>query len=934
MALQQRWLIKDAKGRIYGPFTNEKILKLIGRSVFIGDERIAEYPDGDFVPISKIPEFYDRLLDILSVEAGQIPEAERHRELTNAAEMKEETQTKTRKLPANRAVREDPRKNLVKSQPQSAEIAPVEAPPVDTNVIELQSQEEEPSSNRKNFIVGGSLLVLALVVLAQFLEPDPEKSEKAPVKGFVALQAPTVKRQPLPEAEAKARLARASQLFQSDTFESAYRAQEVLVELIESGFQNVDAYSLLCLVHRELWPHSNQDSKDLLAVSKVAQQASMRDPVGVSGATCRVVQQLLGGQFDGAASLTDSILNENPQAATFYEFKAQILTSKGDHANALAYLEKGSVFLPDWLKLKVARAEALVKLDRFTEAAALLREVIKKNPSHAVAHTLLSEIELYQFKQLRSAVELAVAARTMGRMSKGIEARGWVVTAVGFETGQNVSEALESAKRAFQLDPTNLSAKEILKRLGGSEATQDLASADRELVALGEEYLRKGNFFAAQAELKSAFELNPKNGRAAMLAARSLWELNQSLDAIEWMKKAIAADPSLIQAHIDLADYFAQRYDFASAYQTLQSIQKKDPQNYQVLAGFARVELRRFNFKGAAEMARRALKIYDTDVETLVLLAKAQKGLNDFTGAFETLARVITLDANFKEGQALYGEVLGVQQGADLAIKYLQDLINTYPQEIIYRLSLGHVLLRDERLIDAIEQLKQATALNERSKEAFVLLGKAYQRRAEPRSALKAFLSAAALDPSDAFPVFLAGELYLQQSNFNQAKQQFEQVLRVNPLFPKANYMLGRTSLLMGEFDRAFQLATLEKRQNPALADGYELAGEVLMARREFTKAAAEFQKASQIAPTVANVLSLARAYRLADNPSVAQSLINRAIKIEDGNPEIYKEQGAIFEAQGGRAEAVVAYRKYLDLSPNAADRAIIESRIRGLGGQ
>jgi Flp pilus assembly protein TadD len=65
----------------------------------------------------------------------------------------------------------------------------------------------------------------------------------------------------------------------------------------------------------------------------------------------------------------------------------------------------------------------------------------------------------------------------------------------------------------------------------------------------------------------------------------------------------------------------------------------------------------------------------------------------------------------------------------------------------------------------------------------------------------------------------------------------------------------------------------------------------------------------------------------------VAQSLLNRAVKAEDGNPEIYKEQGALFEAQGSRAEAVVAYKKYLDLSPNAIDRALIDARIRNLGG-
>lgn len=934
MAKEDRWLVRDAKGRIYGPFSAERIHHLIRRSIFLGDEKIAQYPEGEFHAISKTPEFYDQLLEVLATESAPVSDKERIRELTqvetNAAH--EPELTKTRPLPINRVVREEVGKEVArqaKEPPKHLE-KKVETP--NQPVVELTASHPRKSFSPVNLSVGVALTALGVGLVLMVLTPKRKAPEQS--RPFISLVAPSKQRPPMEEAAAKSKTARAAQQFYQDTFEGYYKAQSELVEVLESGYQNLEAYALLCLTHRELWPFSNQDSKDLLAVSKSAQIASSRDPVGVGGATCRVVQQLLGGQFDGATSLTDSILNENPQAAVFYEFKAQIQTSKGDNANATSYLQTAVGLLPNWLKLKVLLAESLAKGDRFQEAAELLRAVTTQNPAHGSAHILLGEIELFQFKRLREGVELAAVGRAAGRLPKGIEARSWIITAIGFEKSGKIQEALQAAKNAFQLDPTNLSAKEIMKKLGGSESLKEFEIADRELVALGEEYLKKGNYFAAQAEFKSAFEINSKNGRAAMLAGKSLWELNQSLDAIDWMKKAITVDPTLIQAYISLADYYAQRYDFTAAYETLQKIQKSSPNSYEVLGGFAQVELRRFNFKGAEEMARRALKVYDTDVRTLLLLAKAQKGLNDFTGSFETAARAITLDANFKEGQALYAEVLAIQQGTDLAIKYLQDLINTYPQEILYRLALGNVLLRDERLSAAIQQLQQATALNERSKEAYVLLGKAYQRQAEVRPALKAYLSAAALDPSDAYPVFLAGELYLSQNNFTLAKRQFEQGLRINPSFPRGNYLIGRASLLLGSFADALRFATAEKRANPALAGGYELAGDVYMATRDFKAATKEFQRASQISPTVPNILALARAYRLTDSLDVAQSLIQRAIKTEDGNPEIYKEQGAVFEAQGARSEAVIAYTKYLDLSPNASDRSLIEARIKNIGGK
>ena len=49
----RRWIIRDASGQISGPFTTEKILYKIGRGEFSGEESIAHYPDGKWIPISQ-----------------------------------------------------------------------------------------------------------------------------------------------------------------------------------------------------------------------------------------------------------------------------------------------------------------------------------------------------------------------------------------------------------------------------------------------------------------------------------------------------------------------------------------------------------------------------------------------------------------------------------------------------------------------------------------------------------------------------------------------------------------------------------------------------------------------------------------------------------------------------------------------------------------
>src|SRR5437868_544021 len=62
----KRWIIRNAAGQIDGPFTTEKVLYKIGRGEFSGEESIAHYPDGKWIAISQDPQFYDKLLEVLS----------------------------------------------------------------------------------------------------------------------------------------------------------------------------------------------------------------------------------------------------------------------------------------------------------------------------------------------------------------------------------------------------------------------------------------------------------------------------------------------------------------------------------------------------------------------------------------------------------------------------------------------------------------------------------------------------------------------------------------------------------------------------------------------------------------------------------------------------------------------------------------------------
>jgi tetratricopeptide (TPR) repeat protein len=405
------------------------------------------------------------------------------------------------------------------------------------------------------------------------------------------------------------------------------------------------------------------------------------------------------------------------------------------------------------------------------------------------------------------------------------------------------------------------------------------------------------------------------------------------------MRKAIMADHKLISAYVELADYYAQRFDFFPANEMLKKAQSLQPNNFEVFRGFALVALRRNDFKAADGYGARALKIYEADIDTLLLMAKANIGLLQYTEAQNYVGRAMDLDSSNVEALSLNAKITAAIHGVDAGARYVRDRLNQIvitqghqiPQEAIdLRITLGEIYMQDERYRPAEEVIRQAVSLDPNSKRALVALAKSLQAQGLATQALEFFLKAAVMDPSDAEPLFFSGQLYASTRNWGEAYKQFERVLRVNPRFPKAHTALGRVSLSQGDNKKAIEEALLERQINPDLPDAYLLSAEAYFNLKQYSNCAGEYQKAiSKHGQTAVTLVRMARCYRLTGALDSAQSLLHEATAIESGNPDIYKEQGAIFHTKALADEAIGAYDTYLRLAPNAIDRAEVESRIR-----
>ena len=950
----RKWITRDAAGQIEGPFTTEKVLYKIGRGELTGEEAIAIYPDGKWFAITRDPQFYDKLLEVLSQNerrdvdgtgdhtarfeftkpAPQIPpraavsgddtvRADRDRDDEDdddgAADLADDTVA-----------------NVGPTPPTVSRAIPVKGSrgrrrrPRDIELVDVRPAVVKQAIRRARLPIFVGVAGLALGSL--MLVGGPKADEQR-----IHLLAPgKVTGPPATPDQLTARVRKAVTAFLHDTLDGYLQAENDFVYIAERNLHNAEVMGLLCTTYLRLWPYAYQDSRDAKVITGLVQMVNAVDPGGVHAATCRVVDLITRARYQEAKGLVENIIeskaNEKQPPIVFYYLKGELLFMQGDNSSAVGYLHSAQQLWPQWVLPFVIEAQALAKMDKAADSARLYVSVLKNNPAHTVARIELGLLEYKQFnhadngeKYLRQALEKTDAPREL--LSRGF----FGLAEIALQRG-NQKRALEFAKKSYTINSSNLTAKNLIVQLGGIEQLRTTPIKGQALVFQGDQYFREGDYQAAQAHYKAAFEEDPKNGMAAVKAGQSLWKLSLSTEAMDWLNRAIKADPQIVEAYVTLADYLAQRYNFAGANRILQQGQSLHPKSAEINRGFALVELRRGNPKGAVVYGKRALELYANDVDTQIILAQASLDAKDYKMAFNYATSAVTVDANDRQAQIVYARALAALQGVDIGVDYLLRLVNNFPLVGEYRLAVGRMFMADERYQQAEEVFRQITHIEEKPKAAYVELARVLRAQGQAGEALDLLLKAAVLDPADAEPLYIAGLIFLDLHKPAEAAVQLQRVLMINKNFPMVNYQLGRAALQNNDAKSALVFIELEQRANPNLADAYLLAAEARTIMKQYSLCAQEYGRAIKLRPQPAlTYVQLAQCNRQAGQLDAAMAMLNVAASKENGLADIYKEQGAIYELRGDVNHAIEAYNQYFVLNPDAADRKQIEGRISAL---
>ena len=136
----------------------------------------------------------------------------------------------------------------------------------------------------------------------------------------------------------------------------------------------------------------------------------------------------------------------------------------------------------------------------------------------------------------------------------------------------------------------------------------------------------------------------------------------------------------------------------------------------------------------------------------------------------------------------------------------------------------------------------------------------------------------------------------------------------------------------MGDFNKALEYAEIEVKLNPTLEFGYFVRGEANKGLKKWLDSTKNYEKAISInGKYVEALLGLAYIKFKQNFFDEARELLLRAKKREEGNPEIHKQLGYVYQSSGQSGLAVESLETYLQIYPNAPDRGQVEALVKEL---
>ncbi|MCY4321749.1 MAG: tetratricopeptide repeat protein [Bdellovibrionaceae bacterium] len=955
--MDQLWLIKDKKGRIFGPYTQKEVCFHIEEGEFKGEEFFSKYPTGTWKPLSAHPIFYEKLLSKINQKKSSISEkpAPSFNNEYESEDVKEEVMESTRIISKPSIKKEKVKIKLSKDFKQ--EIIEEEAV---SQVIEMENVSKRFFEGLFESIKIPVLIFIGFIFVFLFGYFFRENNVPENKVESIRLLAPSQNSSSITKQEIQNKTKIAFALYIKSTVAHYLKAQNLYVQALESRNKPVSAYGYLCLVHLELWPFSSQNTKDKQAIKMTINLAQKFDTKKNYADLCKIVKSLIDKKFEQVLLMSNRISNSTQEinAIFFYYLKAKALIGLNKSKEALSYLQSIFVLKSKWIAPYMLQAEIYYRNKEYDLAGKTYQKILTIFKDHPSAKLRLGILEYKYFKKIKNSEKTleSVLNKLDDWVEPDILFESYITLANIYLQKNNKKLAIKYSNEAYALDPVNPAMIKLKAQLKDEANFENTKIKARGLIYKGDFLMNQGNYSAAKIEFEKAYEVS-RSGLAAFKLAQCYWQIGASGQAIRWLKKAINSDSEMLEAYFLLSNYLSSLFDFESALEVLNSVKKISPSNSDLFKAYALLSFRQKKYKSTIAYAERALKFYTFDIEIYILLSKSYLALDKRKKAFSYARKAIQEDINNVTAQITYALTLDSANADYNTEEYLKEQVKNFPSITEYKQALGEYYFNKKEYQKAQIEFENIIKLQSKFKPAYIFLGKTHNelsfqnnnQKQHYQLAEKYFVDATLLDVSDPSPIFYLGKSYLEHEEYQKAENQFEKILQINPNYPMIYYYIGLVNFYQtGEnnLEKALKFSKIQSAKTPNNFLSYQLAGDIYKLKsrgvfdtnqekkKSYELCVKEYQKALKYLKKDLEIsMGLLECYKGAGNLDLALNLGKQLTKQKglSGYPQVYRSIGEILEQKENYESARTYYFNYFQLKPGAKDRKQIETRIETL---
>jgi tetratricopeptide (TPR) repeat protein len=700
---------------------------------------------------------------------------------------------------------------------------------------------------------------------------------------------------------------------------------------------NTKAYAMLASAYLNLIDSSNKDEKYFQVISNLIEVARAQAKDIIETVVADIDFYITVGKPEAAYQrMLEYTKDRTEYGPAHFLYMATTLYHRGDYPAAMRMISNVPDNKVPTAKIFFLRARIAEKLNDYDTALRELEKAIKVNKNHAKSHLRTAEILTRQGKIKEAVRHIEFLVQNGELLDPSDLARAYYLHSQLFQVFEKWHEALGAIDKAVVLDSDN--ADYILERY-------------TLLTKVGDSIER------VQGQARMYFFLSE-----GQKAAKS----GNTKDAITFFLQARQNNPSSPLPLVRLGDMFSHAGDVVNARSYYEKATQLAPKSTEIWAKYATALIHSYEFDEAQKVmqkfgdlkmgqsARDKLMgdLYAKQSRPVDAMAYYQKAMSRDTidpGVYIAFANTLLDTKNFKEApffyalarrfdplnvEALLGTARATAQteGPDRAIAMLQDELakgNASRAELLAGIAEFQIQRGEWEAAQSF--VEQAMNINPNyaypwKLQAQIFANQEHVKKNALDKAAEAYKSFSDRNPSDPTGYMERYKIFVKKAEFEKADLELIRVHQVFPKFPNLHYYRGALYSLMGNHKLAIHEFEQERKNNPRGVGTLIALGKEFLEEERNDEALRVFNEAMQIAPQMPDPKHWAgfANYKL-KNFEGAVLLYRAAIAGDPGNPILYKKMGMAYRAMGNALEAKRAFQKYLEMEPDAPDKAEFE---------